>query len=136
MQVNKFEIKPGFLIYFALLLLLLPLRWVFAWFIAIGIHEICHYIPLKLFHIKIIRLSVEHTGAFMQTDSMLPWQELVTAACGPIGGLLLLLLRQWFPMISACAIIHTGFNLLPIYPFDGGRILRAFIQILQSSENR
>ena len=132
---NIVEIKPGFIIYFALLLLVLPIRWIFAWIVAAGIHELCHFVALRAMRIRVISLVVGCSGAVMQTESMHPWQELISAMCGPFGGLLLLLFRKWLPLLSACAIIQTLFNLLPIYPLDGGRVIVALLKLLGIPKN-
>ena len=128
---NRLVIKPGFLIYLALLLLLLPLHWLLAWFFAACVHEICHCLLLKKFRISVRGLIVDYSGAVIQTDAMEPWQEMISALCGPLGGLCLLLVRKWAPMIAVCALVQSVFNLLPIYPLDGGRAARALMEMLK-----
>lgn len=124
------EIRPDFLVYLALLVVFMPFRLILAWLIAAGVHELGHYIPLLIFRIRIIRFTLGFSGAAIHTESMLPWQEFISTLCGPIGGLLLLFASKWFPLVSACALVQSVFNLLPFYPLDGGRLTRLTLDIL------
>lgn len=122
-------ITPGFFIYFAAAVLLLPLKWVCAWFIASVIHELCHYFALRLCGVQVFSVRISCSGAIMETESMHPRQEILCALAGPLGGLLLLIILRIFPAIAICAFVQSVFNLLPVYPFDGGRALRAIIRV-------
>lgn len=112
------------LIGLAALILILPLKWVAAAIAAAGFHECCHLIASRLVGCKIRSVDIHMGGAVIGTDAMLPWQELVCVLAGPVGGLMLLLLVRWFPRLAICAGIHSLYNLLPLYPLDGGRAVR------------
>ena len=129
---NFLEVKPGFCIYLAFLVVFMPLRLVFAWLIAAAVHELFHYIPLCIFRVSVTRFTLGFRGAVMRTEAMQPWQELVSAFCGPVGGLFLLIFRRWIPLVAACALVQTIFNMLPLYPLDGGRVIRALMDMFRS----
>ncbi len=119
----------GICILGVLLILALPLAWLFAAAISIVIHELCHYAALRLCGAQVYRLRVCATGLEMETSPISPGQEAVCALAGPLGGLLLLLACRHFPRIALCALFHSCCNLLPVYPLDGGRALRTVLNL-------
>ena len=108
----------------AAMLLLLPLNWLLAAATAAFFHEICHYFALRLCGVPIFRIRIRGGGAVMDTAPMSLRQEFCCALAGPLGGLLLLLFFRQIPRIAICAAAQSLFNLLPLYPMDGGRALR------------
>ena len=123
-------VTGGFYLSSALLLLLFPLNWLIAAAIAAAFHEFCHYISLRLFHIRILSVTVKASGIYMHTEPLSPGKEFLCALAGPIGGGSLILLGKWLPRTALCAIIYALYNLLPVYPLDGGRALRCGARIL------
>lgn len=111
------------LIFLALGMLILPLQWVFAMVLAAGFHELCHQIAIMLCRGRVRNLRVGISGAHMDAVGLSTSQELICAVSGPAGGLLLLLLARWMPRTAVCGAFQSLFNLLPVYPLDGGRIL-------------
>ena len=107
----------------ALMLLVLPLSWVAAAILAALIHECFHIGATMLLSGRIYHLQIGAGGAKMEVEFMSAKRELLVAAAGPMGSALLVLLARWMPRTAICAFIHCFYNLLPLYPLDGGRIL-------------
>ena len=121
-------VKPELLLALAFLLLLLPLQWIIAWFAAVAVHEACHFWALRLCGNRIFRVELKLSGAYMETEALSKGKGFMCALAGPIGGLLLLLLAPLFPRLAICGLFQSCYNLLPIFPLDGGRALRCLFQ--------
>ena len=122
----KVDPKAGIIL--AFFLLTVPLGWITAGLFAAMIHEVCHILVIIVLKLPIYGLSVGLSGAKIHTAPLLPWQEFICAAAGPVGSFLCVLLVHRWPMIALCGLVQGSFNLLPIYPLDGGRILRCLLQ--------
>lgn len=126
----KFHISPAACIAAALMVLCLPLPWILAAAVAAAFHELCHYIALRLCGMRTSSLFIGSGGAAMETEPLSCGKELLCALAGPLGSLSLLLLAKWFPRIAICAGCHALYNLLPLYPLDGGRALHCGARLL------
>lgn len=107
----------------ALLLLTLPLNWILSAVIAAVFHEICHLVAIRLLGGRVWSLKVGPGGAVIETDPLSYGKELICSLAGPMGSLFLLCLCRFAPRIALCAAVQGIYNLLPIYPLDGGRAL-------------
>lgn len=132
---NTVTVTPGFLINLAAAVLLLPANWVAAWLLAAAFHELCHYIALRLCGVNVFAMRIGFSGAAIEAESMKPEHELIAALAGPFGGLLLLLLLRIMPSVAVSALIQSVFNLLPVYPLDGGRAIRALVACLHTKNS-
>ena len=119
------DVAPGFYIVAACALLILPVRLVISWLIAAVIHEIAHILFLKN---HIVGIRILPTGALLQTIPLTAAQECKAALIGPVASLLLCLLFRIFPLVAFCGFIQFIFNILPVYPLDGGRSLYCVIK--------
>ena len=108
----------------ALMLLYVPLEWLFAAFLAGLTHEAFHMAAVKLCGGRIRCLRLGAGGAVMSADDLEGWRQPVCLLAGPLGGLSLLLVARWLPRTAFCAFVHSLYNLLPGDRLDGGRILR------------
>lgn len=118
------SIKPGFFLFLALSLLILPIKWVVAWVVAVVIHEACHYWALRACKAEILHMEVGLSGVVIETD-IGGLRECLCAIAGPLASLCLILCRKWFPELAVCGFLQAVFNLLPVFPLDGGRFIRA-----------
>lgn len=113
----------------ALTLLVLPLPWVAAAVLAAAVHELCHYLAIAALGGQVGGIAVGSGGAAMELGCLSPVRELLAAAAGPVGSLSLMLMGRFFPRLALCGLVQGLFNLLPIYPLDGGRILRRALEL-------
>ncbi len=111
---------------------------------SIVLHELSHSIVAQKHGQEIGQIKLYVFGGQAQiTDEVKdPKDELKMAAAGPLssiifGGLLVVLLFiPWnlpiflvgmFNYVGIANLVLAGFNLVPAYPMDGGRILRAYL---------
>lgn len=125
----RIDILPGAYLMAALLLLLLPLGWIVSWAAAAMVHELFHIFVISLCGGTIRQIRIGSFGAEIEIGYMSPFRELLCALAGPAGGLLMLLLFRWLPLMSALALLQSVCNLLPVYPLDGGRALRCVLEM-------
>lgn len=130
MENHKITVSFGFYLTLALMLLLMPLRWLFSAIVAAVFHEFCHYAAIRLLCRKSATVKLYSYGARMPLPEISRSKELLCAIAGPVGGLLLTAFAPLFPRLALCAFIQSFYNLLPIYPLDGGRMLSSLLSVL------
>ena len=108
-------------------LLLMPIGWVFSVLIAMAVHELGHCTAIWALGGKVYQIRLSACGAKIETQLLNDRQVLVCALAGPASGLLLCLFYRWIPQIALAALLQSIFNLIPVYPFDGGRALKVLI---------
>lgn len=133
---KRIRIDPSFFFFTAVLLLLLPLPWLLAVFLATMAHECAHCFAVTLLGGTILEAEVSLRGAKLHAAPMAPGRELVCILAGPAASFALLGLYRLFPRIAVCGLIQGVFNLLPIYPLDGGRAIRCAVTLLKQGEPR
>lgn len=109
-------------------------------FLSVLLHEAAHILTALGFGYQPLAIELFPFGGVAKMDYALfndPIAEGVTAVAGPVESILFALLGKAFapyiqiPEITEGLItINCGlalFNLLPLFPLDGGRMLRAFL---------
>lgn len=127
-MAHKITISAPGCIMLAAGLLLVPLRWFLAALLAAAIHECCHILAISLCGGRIFHLQIGATGITLLTERFTGWRGAVCAMSGPAGALLLLPLYRWCPRLVFCGMAQSLWNLLPVYPLDGGRALRCILE--------
>ena len=122
------RMKPQAYILLAAAMLLFPVRWMLSWVLAALVHELFHSFAILASGGSIYQIQIGVLGARIETDNCSPGREIVRALAGPIGGLLLLLTIRFTPRLAMCGCIQSACNLVPIYPLDGGRVVRAALR--------
>lgn len=120
---SNIYIKAETYIWLSVALMIVPLPWVSAWVIAAVVHECAHLLMLYLLDVKVKQILVGAGGAIIRIDHIVWWKEALCAVAGPAGGAFLCVTAGLFPRLAVCGMIQTVFNILPLYPLDGGRIL-------------
>lgn len=125
----------GSLLGLVLMFYLLPLRWLGSALIAALIHELGHYCAVRLLGGSVHSLNFRPNGAIMNVSGLSPRAELISLIAGPVAGLLPALAIRTVPTIALCGIIQSAYNLLPIYPLDGGKILHCITLMAGGTEH-
>lgn len=135
-MLRRIRIDYGFYIFAAALLLIIPIRWILAAFLAALVHELGHYLAVRLLGGEVAGGEMTWRGARMEVFPMSPGRELVCILAGPAASLLLLCLARIFPRVAICGLIQGCYNLLPIAPLDGGRALHCLLSLLEKRQFR
>ena len=114
----------GFFPVLALMLLLFPLRFLVGVLLAALIHELGHLLALKLARGRVLSIRLRSFGARIEAAPISPGRAALCALAGPAAGALTIFAYKTFPELALAGLVQTVFNLLPVYPLDGGRALR------------
>ena len=114
----------GFWIVLGLMVLLFPVRFLAGVLLAAVIHELGHLTAIRLTGGRVRAIWLHAGGARIETAPMEPGQAILCALAGPGAGALTVLAWRWFPELAVAGLVQTIFNLIPIYPLDGGQVAR------------
>lgn len=118
-------------------------------FVCVTLHELGHCLAARRFGVHVPRILLLPIGGVAEFDSLprRPRSEILIALAGPavnflLAGLLMIFAaftKNWNPSdfpdsgvellqhLVIMNVVMGSFNLLPIFPMDGGRVLRALL---------
>ncbi|KAF0246963.1 MAG: peptidase [Planctomycetota bacterium] len=119
-------------------------------FVIIVLHEFGHALTARAFGIRTRDITLLPIGGLARLERMpdKPWQEFLVAIAGPAVNVVLgaiavaalaasgrmgdlfhgdLLHSGWLVRLAWSNAFLAGFNMLPAFPMDGGRVLRALL---------
>lgn len=116
---------------------------VIVFFLVVLFHELGHYFTAKLFKWRIKGIELLPFGGVVNVEewgNTSPKSEILVALAGPFMNLLLYLIgkglgsygllpQEWAAFFMYCNVLVGGFNLLPIWPLDGGRIMHTIYSL-------
>ena len=138
-------------IWFFILFLWLPFTFIIAIFASVLIHELAHAFVAKRLGWTVYKIEVGLFTGSASVDTNIPEKDSIpVVAAGPISNLILAIVS--IPLYLALAGVNPFldrllndlfvvnmfmfiFNILPIYPMDGGRLLKDFL-FLRMRNNR
>ena len=107
-----------------LAVLLLPLRVLLGIVLAAAVHELGHLTAMYFLGVPVLGIVFRPSGARIEAGPMESGEEILCALAGPVAGALVIFGWKWFPELALAGLVQTVFNLIPIYPLDGGRVAR------------
>lgn len=137
--MGKINFKPLFIIYVFLCIYFEWFNDIFYYIVAVVLHEYGHMLVAKFLGYNCYGITFDLYGAEVHSNNNFKRKDdIVISLAGPIVNVLLIMLTVclWWLFPSTynfthsfltCNIFVMLFNLLPIYPLDGGRIIIAIL---------
>lgn len=110
----------------------------------VALHELSHIITLRFFGLKVKCVRAELTGLCIDYCGFAePLAHIAAAFAGPAGGFIYayaasLVAREtgcaWMELSAGISLLLSVFNLLPVLPLDGGRILLGLLTMLLGAQ--
>ena len=95
---------------------------------ALLVHELGHLLAMKLGGVPVRSFRLSAGGAVICGEFSGYRQEIACAVFGPVfSAVLAIICARQMPKLSVLSAVLGLVNLLPVYPLDGGRILRGIL---------
>ncbi len=130
MMKRRLDLTPGFPAFLAAVWYFDSCGIFWPFLAAMTVHELAHAAVLLLLGGRIESVRLSFAQVELRTGLLSDRTELWSTAAGP--GINLLcgwLFRQWMPAFAAVSLLLALFNLLPVWPLDGGRLLRTLLRM-------
>lgn len=128
---RRIEVEVSFVAFLCVYYYCDPANTFFPFLTAAVLHEAGHLVVLRCLGVRVDRLCLRAQGAILFTEPLSYRKELLAAMGGPcVNFLLLLFFARRLPIFALVNLCLLVYNLLPVYPLDGGRILRALLSLL------
>ena len=130
MVKRRLDLTPGFPAFLAAVWYFDSCGIFWPFLAAMTVHELAHAAVLLLLGGRIESVRLSFAQVELRTGLLGDRTELWSTAAGP--GINLLcgwLFRRWMPAFAAVSLLLALFNLLPVWPLDGGRLLRTLLRM-------
>lgn len=130
MMKRRLDLTPGFPAFLAAVWYFDSCGIFWPFLAAMTVHELAHAAVLLLLGGEIESVRLSFAQVELRTGLLSDRMELWSTAAGP--GINLLcgwLFRRWMPAFAAVSLLLALFNLLPVWPLDGGRLLRTLLRM-------
>ncbi len=126
--MKRLEVRPGFVALLCFLFYISPGMVFWSFLMLSALHELGHLAVLRIFSIQVRKIRLGAFGAVMDTAPMSFFQEAICALAGPMVNIVcFFLLKGSAPGTALLSLLLGCYNLLPVFPLDGGRALRALL---------
>ncbi len=130
MMKRRLDLTPGFPAFLAAVWYFDSCGIFWPFLAAMTVHELAHAAVLLLLGGRIESVRLSFAQVELRTGLLSDRTELWSTAAGP--GINLLcgwLFRRWMPAFAVVSLLLALFNLLPVWPLDGGRLLRTLLRM-------
>ena len=98
--------------------------------VSVTAHELAHILTARAFGCKMKRLGISALGESVlidQLNKLTAWKRAAVYAAGPLCNLLLWGVFSFHEMFGLFNLVLFGFNLLPVFPLDGARLIQLLV---------
>ena len=122
------ELRPGFCVFAIMLAALDRNGAVLPIVCAMALHELAHAAAMLACGGRIRRLTLRFADLYLEAAGLGYRQEFFAAMAGPLANLACgAAFRVRWPAFAAYSLILGLYNLLPVWPLDGGRMIACLL---------